>query len=205
MASNAENVSIWWRHNVTKHITCWPKVPSVILHYTRILSQPLTLSCYTQKKIICIFFYHFLALRWQWWLKSFLVEDNDPFSLHVWWRPGDARSQVISNHGIDIVITKYPCFNTRHVKNYGRWRQEVENPVATHPADTQRNNNVIITSKRRRFDLIKTLLLRVTDGFLWPEPLRCMQDKIHSNVGTIFTAIDQPNKMVKPFLFNGVI
>ena len=28
------------------------------------------------------------------------------------------------------------------------------------PADTQRNDDVIITSKRRRFDVIMTLLLR---------------------------------------------
>ena len=30
-----------------------------------------------------------------------------------------------------------------------------------HPADTRRNNNVILTSKRRCFDVIMTLLLRL--------------------------------------------
>ena len=37
------------------------------------------------------------------------------------------------------------------------------------PMRTQRNNNVIMTSKRRRFDVIMTLLLRrVSDGLFFP-------------------------------------
>ena len=39
------------------------------------------------------------------------MEDEDPFMLHwlchgCWW-PGDTRSQVISNHGIDLVLPEY--------------------------------------------------------------------------------------------------
>ena len=56
-------------------------------------------------------FPHSSILRWWFQLKSFLVEDKDPFILHIqhhgcWW-PGVARSQGISSHGIDVVILEY--------------------------------------------------------------------------------------------------
>ena len=50
--------------------------------------------------------YQFSQLRWHQQLKSFLVEDKDPFILpsqyHVCWWPGDIRSQGISSNGIDL-------------------------------------------------------------------------------------------------------
>ena len=54
-----------------------------------------------------------------WFLKSFFMEINNPFILHslyhgCWW-PGNARSQGISIHGIDlpVVIPEYSCLTTR--------------------------------------------------------------------------------------------
>ena len=47
------------------------------------------------------------------------MEGKDLFILqnqyHGFWWPGDARSQVISSHGIDPVIIEYSGFNTRRV------------------------------------------------------------------------------------------
>ena len=69
----------------------------------------------TQK---CLFYY-FSSLRWHRLLKSFLMEDEDLFMLHnqyhcCWW-PGDARSQVINSHGIDLVLPEYSCLSIRWV------------------------------------------------------------------------------------------
>ena len=54
------------------------------------------------------------------------------------------ESQGISSPSIDQVVISYPVIVAR-----------LSNPV-----DTRRNNNVILTSKRRRFDVKMTLLLR---------------------------------------------
>ena len=52
-------------------------------------------------------------------LKSSLLEDRDPFMLqsqyHGCWWPGDARSQDINNHGIDLVRSEYSGFTTTKV------------------------------------------------------------------------------------------
>ena len=47
------------------------------------------------------------------------MEDKDLFILHdqcygCWW-PGDARSQGISSHGIDLLLPECPSFSTRRV------------------------------------------------------------------------------------------
>ena len=59
------------------------------------------------------FFYFF-------WPKSFLRVDKDLFILHsqyhgCWW-PGDARSQGISNHDIDLFLSEYSSFRAVRVK-----------------------------------------------------------------------------------------
>ena len=89
-ASNAENVSIWWRHHGP--LLCW-------IHSTR------------HEICICIF-YQFWTPIWRRQLKSFLV-DKDSFILaspghqqlwywyHSCWCPGDARGQGISSQGSD--------------------------------------------------------------------------------------------------------
>ena len=71
-------------------------------------------------KYNCVF-YHFSILRWRRLLKSVIVEDKDLFDLysqyHGCWWPGDARSQVISIHGIDLVFfLEFSSFCTRRVK-----------------------------------------------------------------------------------------
>ena len=55
-----------------------------------------------------VLFLIFSTLRWHMKWKSLLLEDRDPFIMYIhyhccWW-PGDARSQGISNHGIDLVF-----------------------------------------------------------------------------------------------------
>ena len=59
MASNAENVSIWWRHHVLRHHA-----------YTFVL---VALFRETQK-YFCVFVY-FSILRWRRYFNSFLMED----------------------------------------------------------------------------------------------------------------------------------
>ena len=54
-------------------------------------------------------------------MKSFFIEDKDLFVLlsqyrGCWW-PGDARSQGISSHGIDLVLSEYFSLSTRMTKN----------------------------------------------------------------------------------------
>ena len=50
-------------------------------------------------------------------LKPIVMEDKDPYIPHGWyhccWWPGDARSQGISSHGIDLVLLEYSCFSTQ--------------------------------------------------------------------------------------------
>ena len=68
-------------------------------------------------------FYHFSTLGWHACLKSFLMEDNDPFALHTYacrqcygsWQFGAERSQVIKNYGRYSAIPRYSCFITTHV------------------------------------------------------------------------------------------
>ena len=58
----------------------------------------------------------------------------------------------------------WPCFEGwrpgRDVTMQRRERSELHVVMHACPADTRRKNNVIITSKRRRFDVIMTLFLR---------------------------------------------
>ena len=54
-----------------------------------------------------------------WYLKSFIMEDKDPFMLHsqdhgCWW-PGDVMDQDISSQGIDLVTPEYSGYSTRRV------------------------------------------------------------------------------------------
>ena len=53
--------------------------------------------------------------------KSILDDDKNLFSLHshyhgCWWL-GDTRSQGISSHGIEQIISEHPSFNILSVKN----------------------------------------------------------------------------------------
>ena len=55
--------------------------------------------------------YKYMCIFQHWHLKPFLMEYKDLFIQHsqyhgCWW-PGDARSQVISSHGIDLVPMDY--------------------------------------------------------------------------------------------------
>ena len=50
------------------------------------------------------------------------MEDKEPFIIHsenhgYWW-PGDASNLVINSHGIDVVLPKYACLNTRMVNEF---------------------------------------------------------------------------------------
>ena len=50
--------------------------------------------------------YHSSALTWQGWLESFLCKTRTCLfhsQYHGCWWPGDARSQSISSHGIDLI------------------------------------------------------------------------------------------------------
>ena len=63
-----------------------------------------------EKKNNCTFFFHFLILKRQRSLKSSLLNDKKLVILHsqyhgCWW-PGEARSQGISRHGIDLALTQ---------------------------------------------------------------------------------------------------
>ena len=49
---------------------------------------------------------------------------------------------------------------TPHDTHFRKCRGNIADRSVTFPASTRRNNSVIITSKRRRFDVIMTLLLR---------------------------------------------
>ena len=70
------------------------------------------------KKYICIS-YNFSIMKWSRWLKTFLIEDKDQYSLyshfHSGWCPGDARSHGISSNDIALVLPEYSSFNTRRV------------------------------------------------------------------------------------------
>ena len=63
---------------------------------------------------------YFFILRWRWYLKVILTEHKNPFILHiqynVCWCPGNARSQGMSKHGIDLVILEYSGLSIRRVQ-----------------------------------------------------------------------------------------
>ena len=67
--------------------------------------------------------YHSSTLRCYRKLKSPIMDVKEPFILHsqcrsCWWL-GDARSQGISNHGIDLLIPGYSSFSIRKVTHWG--------------------------------------------------------------------------------------
>ena len=61
--------------------------------------------------IHCIF-YHFTALKWYGELKSFLVENKDPFIWHCQ-HHGDTWVQFSGSAGNDLVIPVYSNFSAR--------------------------------------------------------------------------------------------
>ena len=67
-------------------------------------------------KYICIF-YNFSTLGWCRCLKSFPLENKDPFILHgqccLW--SGNARIQGINNHGINLVIQQCSAFSAKRL------------------------------------------------------------------------------------------
>ena len=64
---------------------------------------------------IYIYFSDFSSRRWHSWLKTIVTMDKEPFILngqfHDYWCPGDARSQGISSHGVDLVLSEYSGFS----------------------------------------------------------------------------------------------
>ena len=79
-------------------------------------------------RYICIFNY-FSTLCWHRHLKSFSVEDKDLLILYTqyhgcWW-PGDARSQAINNHGIDLICLEYCSFSTSRLQQFLTWAIEL--------------------------------------------------------------------------------
>ena len=68
---------------------------------------------------------------------------------HGCWCPGDARSQDISSHGIDLVIQKYSTFSTSRVKNNKENRttqratRRLENDNTPQPLDQWTNSPFI--------------------------------------------------------------
>ena len=67
---------------------------------------------------ICVL-YHPSRLRLCWFLKTFVVEGNQPFILHSRYyengKPSHARSQGIKYHGIDWYISEYHDSSTGNV------------------------------------------------------------------------------------------
>ena len=56
------------------------------------------------------------------------MEDKDLFILHNQyhgcWCPGDAKSQGINSHDIDLVVPEYFSFSNKRVKISGTYDQE---------------------------------------------------------------------------------
>ena len=79
-----------------------------------------------KKNNVFFIFIHFLILRWCRYLKLFLVEDEDqliPHSQYHWcWWSGDARSQGISSHDIELGIPVYSTFSSRMVNTSAPWQ-----------------------------------------------------------------------------------
>ena len=80
---------------------------------------PMVLNLSSKHKINLYIFNHFSTLRWQRYLKFYLMEDKDLFILHsqyqgCWW-PGYLRSQGISSKGIKLVLPECYGFSTRKV------------------------------------------------------------------------------------------
>ena len=71
---------------------------------------------------------HSLKLIDCWFLKLTPNEEKNiniaHYQYHDWGWSGDAKSQGISNHDIDLVILEYSCFSTRMVQ-YGWANQDL--------------------------------------------------------------------------------
>ena len=95
---------------------------------------PMVLNLFSKHKINLYIFNYFSTLRWQRYLKFYLMEDKDLFILHsqyqgCWWL-GYLRSQGISSKGIKLVLPEYYGFSTRKV-NTLRPRQNGRFPNRT--------------------------------------------------------------------------
>ena len=95
MVSYAENVSIWWRHRVSK---CSQKVKALL----RLI--------YFRNHKIYYTLYNFSILQWHPYLKAFLVEKRSLFTLHSKYHgaPFINMVELQSKHG-EVIVSIIKC------------------------------------------------------------------------------------------------
>ena len=71
---------------------------------------------------------------------------------------------TLSGRVMHLYIYVYTCTWCIYIYPFVIYPSHHQAIIWSNPADTRRNNNVIMTSKRRRFDVIMTLLRRVPVG-----------------------------------------
>ena len=101
--------------NIYLCVACWNR------HYVSVADCKNMISMIPEFVLLCQIwfrnkkcsgiFYHFSMQRWHRWLRSFFMEDEDPFILHTQdhgcWCPGGSRSQGINSPNIDLVNPEY--------------------------------------------------------------------------------------------------